>query len=68
MSVWPWRLQCQGSLNAWLLYRGLVKGDIYQLGRATLGLLAKAALASALMAAVMWYFSPTIALSAAIAL
>ncbi len=30
------------------LYWGWVKGDIYQLGRATLGLLAKAALASAL--------------------
>jgi len=51
-----------GSLNAWLLYRGLVKGDIYQLGRATIGLLAKAVLATAIMAAVMWYFSPAIAI------
>ncbi len=50
-----------GSLNAWLLYQGLVKGNIYQIGRPTIVLLVKAILASGLMAAAMWYFSPSIA-------
>lgn len=49
-----------GGLNAWLLYRGLVKADIYQLNRMTLMLLLKAVLAALLMASLMWYFSPHI--------
>jgi putative peptidoglycan lipid II flippase len=47
-----------GALNAWLLYQGLVKDNIYQLSTTTLWLLAKAILASALMAALIWHFSP----------
>lgn len=49
-----------GGLNAWLLYHGLVKRDIYQCGTATLWLIAKAALAAGLMAAALWWLSPAI--------
>lgn len=50
-----------GSLNAWLLYHGLVKRDIYRLNSTTLWLLGKAVLAAALMAALMFWCSPNIA-------
>jgi len=49
-----------GGLNAWLLYHGLVKRDIYQCAPATLWLITKAVLASGLMAAVLWWVSPAI--------
>lgn len=49
-----------GTLNAWLLYHGLIKREIYQCGTATLWLIAKAALAAGLMAAVLWWVSPAI--------
>ncbi len=50
-----------GTLNAWLLYHGLVKRDIYRCGKATLWLISKAALAAGLMAGVLWWVSPSIA-------
>ena len=49
-----------GGLNAWLLYHGLVKRDIYQCGKATLWLIAKASLAASLMAGALWWVSPAI--------
>ena len=49
-----------GSLNAWLLYHGLVKRDIYRCGSASLWLIVKAAMAAGLMAAVLWWVSPAI--------
>ncbi len=49
-----------GSLNAWLLYHGLVKRDIYRLNSTTLWLLGKAVLAAALMAALMFWCSPNL--------
>ncbi|MBU1439009.1 MAG: murein biosynthesis integral membrane protein MurJ [Gammaproteobacteria bacterium] len=49
-----------GSLNAWLLYHGLVKRDIYQCGTATLWLIGKALLAASVMAGVIGWFSPQI--------
>lgn len=49
-----------GGLNAWLLYHGLVKRDIYRCGASTLWVIAKAILAASLMAGVLWWFSPTI--------
>jgi putative peptidoglycan lipid II flippase len=49
-----------GSLNAWLLYHGLVKRDIYRCGVSTLWVIAKAVLAASLMAGVLWWFSPAI--------
>ncbi len=50
-----------GTLNAWLLYHGLVKRDIYQCANATLWLIGKALLAASVMAAMIWWYSPDIA-------
>lgn len=49
-----------GALNAWLLYQGLVKSEIYQLSKSTVWLVAKALLAALLMAGLMYWCSPAI--------
>ncbi|WP_423187373.1 murein biosynthesis integral membrane protein MurJ [Alishewanella sp. d11] len=49
------------SLNAFLLYRGLQRSGVYQLSKRTAIFLAKLALASAVMAAVLYYFNPVLA-------
>ena len=48
-----------GSLNAWLLYRGLKKADIYQLSKPTLWLIAKATLAAIGMAVLILWLLPS---------
>jgi putative peptidoglycan lipid II flippase len=51
-----------GALNAWLLYHGLKKANIYQLSRHTLQTIGRALLAATAMAAMIWYLLPDIAL------
>lgn len=49
------------SLNAYLLYRGLQRSGVYQLSKRSGIFLAKLALASAVMATVLYYFNPVLA-------
>lgn len=49
-----------GSLNAWLLYRGLKQQQIYQLAPHLRGLLTKAALAAGGMGAVVFWLMPSV--------
>ncbi|TXH94691.1 MAG: murein biosynthesis integral membrane protein MurJ [Rheinheimera sp.] len=51
-----------GALNAWLLYQGLKKADIYQLSRHTLLTIGRALLAATAMAALIWYLLPDMAM------
>jgi len=51
-----------GALNAWLLYQGLKKANIYQLSRHTLLTIGRALMAATAMAAMIWYLLPDIAL------
>lgn len=48
-----------GALNAWLLYQGLKKAEIYQLSRHTLWLILKAAVAAAAMAGLIYWLLPS---------
>ncbi len=48
------------SLNAYLLYRGLKQGGVYQLSRYSIVMLLKFSLASMLMAAALYWFSPSL--------
>ncbi len=50
-----------GALNAWLLYQGLKKADIYRLSRHTLLLIARALAAGLVMAALLAYLLPDVA-------
>lgn len=49
-----------GSLNAWLLYKGLARGGIYQLSRSTWLTILRAFAAAIAMAAVIWLLLPEI--------
>jgi putative peptidoglycan lipid II flippase len=51
-----------GALNAWLLYQGLKKADIYRLSRHTLLLIARALAAGLVMAALLAYLLPDVAI------
>jgi len=56
------------SLNAYLLYRGLRLSGVYQLSRRSIVFLLKFALASSLMAAALYYFSPALSVWTALTL
>jgi len=48
------------SLNAFLLYRGLKQVGVYQLSKASMLFLLKLMIASSLMAAVLYWYTPTL--------
>ncbi len=48
------------SLNAYLLYRGLARADIYRFSRQSAVFLVKVLLAAAVMGATVWYYSPVL--------
>lgn len=48
------------TLNAYLLYRGLVKAEIYHISRKTAVFFLQTFFASATMAGLVWYFSPSL--------
>ncbi len=56
-----------GALNAWLLYHGLKKAEIYQLSKQTLWIIAKAAVAAAAMAGLIYWLLPPISAFASMA-
>ena len=56
-----------GALNAWLLYQGLKKAEIYQLSKQTLWIIAKAAVAAAAMAGLIYWLLPPISAFASMA-
>ena len=51
-----------GTLNATLLYRGLVKDNVYQFSRNSVIFLIKVVIAAIIMGTGVWYFSPSIEL------
>ncbi|MBN6710102.1 murein biosynthesis integral membrane protein MurJ [Haemophilus haemoglobinophilus] len=50
------------TLNAYLLYRGLSKADIYHFTRQSAVFFLKVFIAASIMGAVIWHYSPTLAL------
>ena len=50
------------TLNAYLLYRGLAKADVYHFSRKSAGFFIKVFLAASAMGVVVWYFCPALEL------
>ncbi|OOF39104.1 murein biosynthesis integral membrane protein MurJ [Rodentibacter mrazii] len=48
------------TLNAYLLYRGLVKSDVYHFSRQSAVFFVKVLLAACVMGALVWYYTPVI--------
>ncbi|TCP91266.1 putative peptidoglycan lipid II flippase [Cricetibacter osteomyelitidis] len=48
------------TLNAYLLYRGLAKADVYHFSKKSAVFFAKVLVASAVMGGLVWYFSPAL--------